>query len=78
MTDQVEASKWLMVFLEKNAIDWTSLSQAQKFLLMREIPCPIRCWRVGGPVDVQPGEVCPECGSTVPKQTFWEKLPLKV
>jgi hypothetical protein len=33
---------------------------------LRSLPCSVRCWHVGGPVDVAPGEPCPECGTVEP------------
>jgi hypothetical protein len=76
--DDLAAREWLARWLDRNHIKYDSLTQAQKFLLMREIPCSIRCWRVGGPVDVKPGEKCSECGHEEPKPTAWERIPLPV
>lgn len=76
--DDLAARKWLGEWLDKNHIDWDTLSPAQRFLLTREIPCSIRCWRVGGPVTVKPGDPCSECGKVEPKPTFWEHIPLPV
>lgn len=38
-----------------------------------EHPCSIRCWRVGGSVDVPKGSPCPECGRPWKrlKESFW-------
>jgi hypothetical protein len=69
-----EGGKWLDAFIEKRGIDKDNLSKAEWFLLAMEIPCTIRCWRIGEPVDVKPGEKCPECGKTRPIPTAWERL----
>lgn len=76
--DDLEAREWLGAWLERRGFDWEKLTPAERFLLTREIPCFIRCWRVGVAVDVKPGERCSECGKLCPKPTFWEKLPLPV
>lgn len=76
--EQQAAKEWLAHLLEKHQIDWDKLTPAQRLMLTRHIPCFIRCWRVGGPVDVKPGEVCSECGQKQVVPTFWEKLPLGV
>lgn len=76
--DDLAAREWLAKWLERQGIQWDNLTAAQQFLAAREIPCSIRCWRVGGPVDVKPGDVCPECGQEVPKPTCWEMIPLRV
>jgi hypothetical protein len=78
MADDLKAREWLGSFLERHGIEWDSLTKAQQFLMTREIPCSIRCWRVGGPVNVKAGEPCSECGKIEPKPTFWEHLPLPV
>jgi hypothetical protein len=76
--ENLAAREWLQKFIEDNQIDYDALSPSQRFLLMREIPCNIRCWRVGGAVTTVGGEPCPECGSPVPKPTAWDKIPLPV
>jgi len=72
------AREWLGRWLERNHIDWDTLTKAQQFLLTREIPCSVRCWRVGGPVDVRAGDPCSECGKIEPKPTAWDVIPLLV
>ena len=69
-----EAEKWLNAYIERNGIDFRALTKGQLCILSREVPCTIRCWRISLPVDVKPGEVCPECGKLVPPRTAWEKL----
>jgi len=76
--EDLAAREWLAKWLDRHGLVWDTLTKAQQFLLMSEIPCSIRCWRVGGSVDVKPGEVCDECGKTQPKLTFWEQLPFPV
>ena len=73
MSDE-KALEWLNQYLLENKIDMDKLSPAQQFLLMREIPCTIRCWRVGGPVEVERGKKCPECGKLRPLRTSWERI----
>lgn len=73
-SEDAAAVAWLETFLARRKITWEKLSTAEQFLMTREIPCSIRCWRVGGAVTVRPGEECPECGKTQPVQTLWEKL----
>lgn len=69
-----EGGKWLDAYIERNKIDRDSLTKADWFLLTRKIPCSIRCWWIGEPVDVKPGEPCPECGKECPLPTAWERL----
>ena len=76
--DQTAVREWLAEFIEREGIEYDKLSQGQKFMLMHEIPCSIRCFRVGGPVDVRRGEPCPECGAVEPLLTSWEIIPLPV
>jgi hypothetical protein len=76
--DQAAAQEWLAGWLERHHVVWDELSPAQRFLLAREIPCSVRCWRVGGPVDVKPGDKCSECGKLEPLPSFWEMIPLPV
>jgi hypothetical protein len=64
-----KAGAWLDAYCKAMGIDWEKLSLTSRFLLTRQVPCSICCWRVGGPVDVEPGKPCPECGSLeAPKQ----------
>lgn len=59
------AREWLAAFIEAERIDYDALTLAEKALLASIVPCSIRCWRIGMPVDVRPGEKCPECGRYV-------------
>jgi len=62
-------------FCEQQKINWHSLTKGEQFLITRMVPCPIRCWHVGGPVDVEPGGRCPECGKVyVAPPTALERL----
>lgn len=70
----VTAEQWLDGYLEANGIDWEKLTKGERLKLTMHIPCNIRCWRVGGPVEVKPGESCPECGLERPLLTVWERL----
>jgi len=56
------AEEWIDEFCRDNGIDWLSLTDAERVQVARRVPCRIRCWRVGGPVDVSLGHRCPECG----------------
>jgi len=76
--DDLAAREWLGRWLDQHHIVWDALTAAQQFLLTRQIPCSVRCWRIGGPVDVKPGDPCSECGKIEPKPTFWDRLPLLV
>jgi hypothetical protein len=76
--DHTAARAWLAEFIERNGIKYEELSQSQKFLLMREIPCSIRCWRVGVSIPTRPGQPCDECGKVEPLKTSWEIIPLPV
>jgi hypothetical protein len=76
--ETVDAREWLAAFLKRHEINWDGLTPAQRLLLTREIPCYVRCWRVGVSSDCKPCEVCPECGQLQPGRTAWEKVPLPV
>jgi hypothetical protein len=54
--------QWIGKYLAKHGIDQQDMSEVEWELLVRLVPCRIRCWRVGVPVEVGPGEECPECG----------------
>ena len=47
MPDHVEAETWLQAQLVKYGIDWDKLTPAQRLQWTRQIPCSIRCWRIG-------------------------------
>jgi hypothetical protein len=70
----VTAEHWLDGYLEANGIDWDKLTKGEQFKITMLVPCSIRCFRVGGAVDVKPGEECPECGKERPLLTVWERL----
>lgn len=72
--EQLAARKWLAEHLEREGIKWDSLSKAQQFQMVMQIPCHIRCFRCGEPVDVTPGEECPECGKPRPKLSQWDHI----
>lgn len=56
------AEAWLTNYCLDHDIDWTKLSKAELFQLSMIVPCTIRCFRIGGSVEVSLGEKCPECG----------------
>lgn len=58
----IQAQEWLARFCEENGIDWDKLTLGERTQVTMQVPCPIRCWRVGGSVNVAVGEECPECG----------------
>jgi len=68
------AEQWLAGYLEANNFDWDKLTKGEQFKVTMLVPCSIRCFRVGGPVDVKPGQACPECGHERPLLTVWERL----
>ena len=72
------AEEWLDAHCKEQGIDWEKLTLGERFKVTMHIPCSIRCFRVGVPVPVAPGEKCDECGKYVPLQTSWEKLPLEI
>ena len=74
----LKAREWLDAWLKKHGLDWETMTHAERFKATGQIPCAIRCWRVGVPTGAKPGERCDECGRMQDKPTFWEKLPLPV
>ena len=68
--------EWVHKLCQEREIDWSKLTAGQRTQITMLVPCTIRCWRVGGPVDVRPGEDCSECGRHVELLTSWEKIPL--
>lgn len=58
----IQAQEWISRHCEQYGIDWDNLNTVARTEVVRLVPCPIRCWRVGAPVDVAVGEKCPECG----------------
>ena len=70
MTQSV--TEWLTDYFRIQGIDPDTATDRDVVLAARKIPCSIRCWRIGGPVDVKVGEPCPECG----KPCEGDKLPL--
>lgn len=72
--DVRRAQEWLLARCEEAGVTWETLQLMDRNRLIRSIPCNIRCWRVGGPVDTTPGEPCVECGRPVSVPTLWERL----
>lgn len=69
------AADWVESFLKNHGLTWDALSPGQQTQVLRAMPCTIRCWRIGAPCDVLPGDPCPECGKVLPKQaTFFKRL----
>lgn len=73
-TSDAAAEKWAEGFLERRGLKPEDLSASDWFQVARLVPCHIRCWRVGGPVDVKPGDKCPECGKLCPTPTRYDLL----
>ena len=68
------AGEWVAKFCEAHGLDWEQLTKAERFKVTMQVPCTIRCWRVGGPVEVGPGERCPECGKERLPRSRYEVL----
>lgn len=68
------AAGWIEAHIAAKGLDKDTLTKADWFLLSREVPCEIRCWRIGEPVYIAPGEVCPECGKLRPAPSVWDRL----
>lgn len=43
-------------------VQWEALTPGQQFQMAMLVPCKLRCFRIGAPVDVEIGQKCPECG----------------
>ena len=56
------AAEWLEAYAIENKIDLDSLSGGEWFIISTQVPCAIRCWRVGVSIEVEPNQECPECG----------------
>lgn len=69
----VSAEEWLEKYCDTNAIDWDKATPVERFKLTMQVPCHIRCFRVGCPVSRR-GEACPECGRKTTLPTVWERL----
>lgn len=70
--------EWVRNYCRTEGIDWSALTPGQRFQVTRLIPCSIRCFRVGEPVEVGPGQTCPECGKPEPQVISWALIPLEV
>lgn len=58
MTDD----EWIGNYCKARGLDWSTLSCVERTRITMFVPCSIRCWRIGGAVDVAPDKPCPECG----------------
>lgn len=76
MTEEEKAAitAWIIAFCERNNIEWDKLSGVDKNRIAREMPCNVRCWRVGVPVETTPGKPCAECGHPAPLPTVWDHI----
>jgi hypothetical protein len=70
----VETYVWLEEYFLRHHLDPDNLTSPEWFNISRVIPCHIRCWRIGAPVDVKPGTPCPECGKLRPLPTRYDRL----
>ena len=57
----------------KKKVDLDTLTGGQWFVVAMQVPCSIRCWRVGVSIPVGLNETCPECGK-VNAYTVWDRL----
>lgn len=75
MTEEeaTKVNQWVQEYLDRNGVS-RELTPAEWAIVCLKIPCNLFCWRVAGPVNVEPGLKCPECGTRVPTKTLWEHL----
>lgn len=73
MSDEA-AEAWVNKFLARNGLKPEELTSGDWLAIAHKVPCTIRCWRIGSPVDVKPGNKCPECGKLHPVPTRYERL----
>jgi hypothetical protein len=57
-----EVGEFLKEKCQEFGVKWEDLTAGQRFQMAMLVPCTLRCFRVGGAVDVKLGEKCPECG----------------
>lgn len=67
------AARWIEQWARENSVDLDALSGGQWFVVAMQVPCSIRCWRVGVSIPVGLNEKCPECGK-VNAYTAWDRL----
>lgn len=68
-----KAAQWVTAYVKEVGLKTEDLSPAQWFIVAMQVPCAIRCWRVGVSIRVAPGQPCPECGK-VNNATYWDIL----
>jgi hypothetical protein len=75
-TEEVDraAGQWIKDYCSARQLDWEKVMASDGLTLTRLVPCNIRCWRIGGPVDTTPGEPCAECGRPAAVPTIWDHL----
>jgi len=56
------AEEWIAAYCKAKKFDWQKMTVGQQLQVTKRVPCTIRCFRVGQPIDVPVGEACPECG----------------
>ena len=69
------ARAWLEERLKENTLQLEDLSAGQRLQLVMQVPCSIRCWRVGVSIEIGSDGLCPECGKDH-QFTFWDRLKL--
>lgn len=57
-----EVGEFLKEKCREFGVEWKDLTAGQRFQMAMLVPCTLRCFRVGGAVEVKIGEKCPECG----------------
>lgn len=57
-----EVGEFLIQKCRELNVKWEDLTAGERFRMAMLVPCTLRCFRVGGPVQVEFGEKCPECG----------------
>lgn len=66
--------EWVEAYCEKQGLVWGDLTIPEQRGILQSIPCTVRCWRVGEPVDGKPGDPCDECGRPHPLPNLWQKV----
>lgn len=62
--EQMAFEAWIHDKCRSLDVEWNALTPVERSQIMQGVPCTIRCWRVGVPIDVKDGEKCSECGAT--------------
>lgn len=57
-----EVGEFLIEKCKELGVKWSNLTAGEQFRMAMLVPCKLRCFRIGAPVDVEIGQKCPECG----------------